>query len=555
MAFRELMEGLKLSDGYTERYRLYEALDRQLDGRLYEDLAWPFEKEAAPGLKYIPLRDRRPSVQFNLAYEITQDTLSELFGDEQFPAVKVVKKGEQNEDAEKAILELIEAVDLMETLVNIYETGVVGSVGVVVQRSDDGSPYYDVLPGRWCQPIYVSPISRTLKALMVTMPIDKETAIELEPDLLDDERNQKSSQFWYRYIIGPHDIATYKPMPDDLYARLGQPYENNQGEIIEFEPRDLIAHGFKGRVPALFIKNLGGKPQGLDGMALWWPGRDICVEVDYTLSQAGRGLRYAADPRLFVRTGELDDGGMPAGFEDEKPLGGMATLTDDDGRAVTGVTQTLVGRGAAADAKLLEISADGITEEREFVRDLREYFLEVLGGQKARAEHLKGAPSGAAIDKAGKPLRRLVRRQRRPYGNGALLGVLDLTIYGMRIGALDVPPDVDFDAIPDDGKAVLDWPKDDVLQGNELKAHVEAFQEMTGGTAQTGFNELISTEAAGEKLAIDVGFKGPYSAIKGSGAPPEDPLKDAQVEQTKAQTHVIKNPPPATGDDKKPNQK
>jgi hypothetical protein len=519
LAFRELMEGLKLSDGCTSRFRKMEALDRMLDGSLYDDLTYSFETESAPGRKYINLRDRRPSVDFNISYVITQDTLAELFGDEQFPAVRVIKNGDPDDPAEKALQELIETVGLADVAVDVYEAGVVGSVGVVMQRSDDGLPYFDVLPGRWCQPIYVSQISRTLKALMVTMPIDKEAAIELEPDLLDDDRNQKSEQFWYRYLVGPNDIADYKPMPDDLYARLGEKYDDTGDEIIEFTPREVIAHGFKGRVPAIYVKNLGGRPQDIDGMALWWPIRNICVEIDYTLSQAGRGLRYAADPRLFIRTGELDDGGgVPAGYD--KPAGGTATQLDDAGKQVSGVGQVYVARGASADAKLLEISADGITEEREYVRDLREYAFEVLGGMKARAEHLKGAPSGTALDKGLKPLRRLIRRQRRPYGNGGLLALIDLVVYGQRIGALDITG-VDFDAIPDDAKNVLDWPNDDTLQGTELLAHVEGLQYACGGSIKAP-KELIKPEAIGAKLSGDLGLHEPYSTIKGScDAPPQ----------------------------------
>jgi hypothetical protein len=519
VAFRELMEGLKLSDGCTPRFRKLEALDRMLDGTLYEDLKYSFEKESVPGRKYIPMRERRPSVDFNLAYEITQDTLAELFGDEQFPSVRVLQRGDQVDPAEKAITELIEAIGLPDTLVEVYEAGVVGSVGVVVQRSDDGLPFFDVLPGRWCSPIYVSPISRTLKALCVTMPIDKEAALELEPDLLDDERNQKSDTFWYRYIVGPHDIADYKPLPDDLYARLGEKYDDKSGEIIEFSPRNIVSHGFKGRVPALYIKNLGGRPHDIDGIGLWWPVRNICIEIDYTLSQAGRGLRYAADPRLFIRTGELDDGGgEPAGYD--KPAGGTATLTDDSGAQVIGATQTYVAHGKNADAKLLEASAAGITEEREFVRDLREYALEVLGGMKSRAEHLKGAASGTAIDKGLKPLRRLVRRQRRPYGNAGLLQLVELTLYGQRVGALSIHG-VDFAAIPDDGKNVLEWPNDDTLQGTELLAHVEGLQYACGGSIKSP-KELIKPEAVGAKLADDLGMHEPYATIKGScDAPPQ----------------------------------
>src|ERR1700755_1995361 len=99
MAFREIMEGLDLPKGASDRYRMLEALGRMLDGTFYDDLPYSFEVEQhGAERKHIPLRDRRPSVDFNLAYEITQDTLAELFGDEQFPIVQLVKDGDPDDD-------------------------------------------------------------------------------------------------------------------------------------------------------------------------------------------------------------------------------------------------------------------------------------------------------------------------------------------------------------------------------------------------------------------------------------------------------------------------
>jgi hypothetical protein len=222
---------------------------------------------------------------------------------------------------------------------------------------------------------------------------------------------------------------------------------------------------------------------------------------------------------LFVRRGDLfniDD--TPAGYG---PAGGMATNVGANGEMVKGVTQTLVG-GKDSDAKLLEISAAGIAEEREFVRDLREYALEVIGGMKARAEHLKGAPSGTSLDKGLKPLRRLVRRQRRPYGQGLLLDLIELTLYGIRCGALDV--DVDINAIPEDAKRVLEWPNDDTLQGQELLYHVTGLQLASGGSAVAPL-QLIKPETMGSKLSSDLGMHEPFASIQGTLEPPAVPDK------------------------------
>ncbi len=277
--------------------------------------------------------------------------------------------------------------------------------------------------------------------------------------------------------------------------------------------------------PVAWAKNLGSNRREMDGMCLWWPVRNPIVEIDYTLSQCGRGLRYAADPMLFIKQGDLmNQNSTPLGME--KPAGGMATNVARDGSMVKGVTQTLVG-GPNSDAKILEINAAGIKEEREFVKDLREYALEVLGGMKARSENVKGASSGRAIDRQGKPLRRLVRRQRRPYGNGLLLDLVKITIHGMRVGALDV--DVDFRKIPEASKETLEWPNDEILQGSELLADVQGKQLACGGSMMQPL-QLIDPKVIGAKLAGDMGIHEPFPTVEGTGepiAPPIDPNKPA----------------------------
>lgn len=510
MAFEELQKGLALPKGATERYRLLEALGRQLEGKLYSDIRHPFEVEAEPGRTHIPLRERRPSTIYNLPYEITQDTSAELFGDEQFPIVHAIVNREEDESATVELTTLMDVSSLQQAMVEAYEEGVIGSVAVVIHRDVNGLPYYDVLPGKFCQPIY-GEYSSVLLGLIVTYPIKRKAVEDRWPHLLDDPKNKKSETFWYRYTVGPSEIVDYYPMPDDRYEHLGE--KDEDGNTIVFVERDRRSHGFKGRLPAVFQRNFGGRGRSFDGMALWWPIVDMCVEIDYTLAQVGRGLRYSADPTLFVKRGDLD---LSTGLYD-KPAGGMSSL-NMNGVMVRGVTNTLVGEGKDSDAKLLEINASGMKEEREFVADLREYALEVVGGMRARAQDKHGPTTGRAIDKTLKPLRRLVRRQRRPYGMGLLVPVLDLTVYGFEIG-LFVSDQIDLTKIPDRIRYVPEWPAEDTLQGQDLYYHAEGLQLLAGGS-NSAPKELLDPAAVGEKAAADIGFHKPFEAIKGSGKAP-----------------------------------
>jgi hypothetical protein len=522
MDFRSLRDSLDLPMGTGDRYRTLEALERMQDSTLYDDLKYAFHEEKSNGRSYIPLAERRPSHDFCLAHELTQDTLAELFGDEQFPTVRVMNEDDQNDPATKAMSDLIMALDLDAVMAEAYEAGVIGAVGVIVHRSDNGAPYYEVCPAKWCEPQYRSAYSNELIGLVVTYPITREVCLAMFPAVAKRKENLSAQNFWYRRSVDPESIIEYEPLSEVLYAKLGE--KDNEGREITFVKHREAKHGFFPRAPVAYTKNLGGKQRALDGPCLWWPIRNICIQIDYGLSEAGRGLRYAADPMLFLKKSGIaaaidgGDDGMALGYEAQKEAQaaavGASALVTDDGAPVRGAPQTIVGE----DAKMLEISAQGIKEKREFVRDLREYALEIVGGMKARAEHLKAAPSGVALDKGLKPLRRLVRRQRRPYGDNLLLALLDLTLYGFARNALDSKPlahEVNVSAIPADPLMMCDWPKDDVLQGAELLAHVQGLQQAAGGSALNPL-QLIKPDAVGAMLSADLGFKEPYDTIKGS---------------------------------------
>lgn len=497
MAFRDLVEKILVPLGASERYRRFEALEAMYAGELYKDLRFPFHSEKSDRHNYIPLRERRPSHVYNLPYLIVSETQGELFGDEQFPYIRLRKAGKMDPDASTALGDLVEACRIDEAVFEAYEEGNIGSCAVVIRCGDDGMPFYEVLPGKWLEPTFTLSMNQELAALTVTYPIDADRAAE-EFGIKDD----KADHFWYRYILGPAKIVEYIPLPDHEFERLGEKRAN--GETIEFSIRREYSHDLPGRVPAVYVKNLGGKRRLLDGMATWWPIVDLCVEIDYTLSQEGRGLRYAADPMLFVRQGDLMSQ-MDVAVGSPAPAGGMAEQMDGSGGMVRGVTQVLVGNGQGSDAKLLEISAGGLTEEREFVKDLRELALEIVGGMKSSAENTKGAQSGAAMKRLEKPLKRVCKRQRRPYGDGLLLSLIDLTLYGFKRGAFAPLEDVNLGELPEGGRMSLEWPSSDNLEGQELANHATALQTALGSSTSQAY-ELLSPEQAAASLASAMGL-------------------------------------------------
>jgi hypothetical protein len=122
------------------------------------------------------------------------------------------------------------------------------------------------------------------------------------------------------------------------------------------------------------------------------------IEIDYQLSQAGRGLKYTSDPTLLIK----------------EPAFG------DQGQTVKGAANALIV-SEQGDAKLLEINGTGAAAVLDYVKHLREIALETMHGNQTSPEKMAAAQSGRAMEIMQQALINLADRLRISYGEGALL--------------------------------------------------------------------------------------------------------------------------------------
>jgi hypothetical protein len=195
-------------------------------------------------------------------------------------------------------------------------------------------------------------------------------------------------------------------------------------------------------VPLVWVRNLPGG-QGVDGACTFRSAIDTGIEIDYQLSQAGRGLKYSSDPTLLIRE--------PAGL---------------DGTMVRGAANALVV-SEKGDAKLLEIGGTASQAVIDYVRVLRDLSLETLHGNRADAQRLTAPASGRALELMQQGLLWLADNLRVSYGQGALLSLARMVvrashIFPLRIEGRIVPP------LNADARLSLRWPDwypDDALDG------------------------------------------------------------------------------------------
>ena len=394
---------------YPERTRKLDLFKKVLDGSLYDGLPYEFQDERTGGGEYIPLRLRKPSVRYALARVVVEDSVALLFSEGHFPTIDC-----EDLDIRAILADVVKECRLNEVMVDAAIRGSVGSVALLMR----------VLRGR----LFVS----GMDTLYLTPAFDP-----LEPDTLKSvterykvagtvlaadgyEIADPSAQYWFMRVWDTRWERWFEPMPVGTSA-----------PAVEDHSRS-VRHGL-GFVPIVWIRNLPGGDQ-VDGACTFRAAIDTSIEIDYQLSQAGRGLKYSSDPTLLIKE--------PAGI---------------DGAMVRGGANALV-LSEKGDARLLEIGGTASQAVIEYVRTLREFALESVHGNRADASRLSAAASGKALELMSQGLVWLADNLRVSYGEGGLLALVRMILrashqFKLRVQGREV------EALDANARLSLIWPR------------------------------------------------------------------------------------------------
>jgi hypothetical protein len=389
----------------TQRLRL---LRMVLDGTLYDYLPYEFHDERTVGGEYIPLRQRRPSVRYALPRIVVEDSVALLFSEGHFPAI-------DSPDAavRTAAAALARSTQLNSVMVDAALRGSVGSVAILL-RVLRGRVFLDVLDTPYLTPEWDPGAPDTLLRVVERVKVSGAALADQGYDIDDPD-----SIWWFGRQWDGQDESWFEPI------RVGEVWSG----VID-QTRS-VRHGL-GFVPIVWIRNLPGGDV-VDGLATFRSAIDTSIEIDYQLSQAGRGLKYSSDPTLLIRE--------PAGV---------------DGTMVRGAANALVV-SEKGDAKLLEIGGTASEAVIDYVRVLRELALESVHGNRADASRLTVPASGRALELMNQGLLWLADNLRISYGENGLLPLLRMmlrasAVFHLRIDGKDLPP-LDTEAI-----LSLRWP-------------------------------------------------------------------------------------------------
>jgi len=397
--FQTICDQIPWDADVSPRARRLELMRRVLDGTLYEGLPYEFHDERSASGEYIPLRRRRPSVRYALARIVVEDSVALLFSEGHFPGIA---------SPDNAVRDALEAVARDCRLNQVMtEAAIRGSVGscCLLLRVLQGRVFVDVLDTTWLTPAWQADAPDVLASVTERYKVPGR-----ELQAAGYEVAEPGAAYWFQRRWDAAEETWFVPQ---MVGAAGEPPAADAGRSVR--------HGL-GFVPLVWIRNLPGGVAP-DGACTFRSAVETGIEIDYQLSQAGRGLKYSSDPTLLIKE--------PAGLEGELVRGaGNALIVSEKG-----------------DARLLEIGGTAAGAVLEYVRVLRDLALEGVHGNRADPSRLGAAQSGRALELMNQGLVWLADNLRVSYGDGGLLQVLRLIlrageVYPLRaggrlLGALD----------------------------------------------------------------------------------------------------------------------
>ncbi len=446
---------------YPPRVRALDILRRVLDGTLYDVLPHQFHEERGASGEYIPLRARRPSVRYALCRVVVEDSVSLLFSEGHFPTIDCT------DHATRSMLgDVLKEARLNQVMTEAAIRGSIGSVAVLM-RVLRGRVFFSVLDTMFLTPSWDPEAPDTLLCVTERYKVAGTTleasGYEIPDPALD---------YWFMRRWNASGETWFLPWP--------------VGDALdpEEDPLRSVRHGL-GFVPIVWIRNLPGPSasgDANDGASTFRAAIETSIEIDYQLSQAGRGLKYSSDPTLLIKEPATSDTEIVKGA-------GNALVVSEKG-----------------DAKLLEIGGTASAAVIDYVRALRELALESVHGNRVNADRLSAAQSGRALELLNQGLIWLADNLRVSYGEGALLGLARMVLRASqvyRLKALDEPvPPLD-PAV----RLTLKWPRwyaptaDDRMKDAQTLSTLAAAGQISRETAVKSIADTYDIEDVPAELA------------------------------------------------------
>lgn len=465
-----------------------------IEGCFYDHLPYSFVDEYNQAGEYIILSQRRPSVKYGLCRIVVDDSVSLLFSEGHFPSV--VCKDEKTRDA---LAKIIKEAKLNEVMITAATWGSVGSVAIQM-RVLGNRVFFCAHKTVYLTPTWKADAPDTLEKVTEKYKVKGEDLKASGYTINDDELKV---DFWFQREWNEQEETWFVPWKvtkdKDETARVRDAKKSTEHKL--------------GFVPMVWVRNMPGGDD-VDGACTFTLAIDDNIEIDYQLSQAGRGLKYSADPTLVIKepaTADGESGDIVKG-------GGNALVVDKDG-----------------DAKLLEIAGTASDAVINYVKCLREMALETIHGNRSNADKLSAAQSGRAMELMNQSLIWLADRLRISYGEGALLDLLNMIVLASKQFKLVNKRGIAYGDLADSEEISLRWPPWYAPTYADKQTEADTLGSLTGA-------KLLSRETATATIAKSYDIDDPDDEKRKIEAEP--PIEPPPTAASK-----LKKQPPEQSDD------
>lgn len=449
--FETICDTVPMDGGMPARARRLDILKRVLNGTIYDGLPYQFHEERNGAGEYVPLRMRKPSVRYGLCRIVVEDAVALLFSAAHFPTIDCA-----DGEIMRVLSDVIREARLNEVMIDAAIRGSVGSVALLM-RVLRGRVFFSTLESLHLTPVWdvfapdtLSSVSEKYKVSGADLLAQGYIGVVV------------GTTYWFQRIWNNNSETWFLPwaITDTFSSPL-------------IDKTRSVQHGL-GFVPIVWIRNLPGG-DGIDGGCTFRAAIESNIEIDYQLSQAGRGLKYSSDPTLLIKE--------PASSESEIVKGaGNALVVSEKG-----------------DAKLLEIGGTACGAVIDYVRTLREFALETLHGNRASADRLTAAQSGRALELMNQGLIWLADNLRISYGDSGVLEILKMVVRASQVFPLMVMGESIAPMDPTQ-RLTLRWPRWYPLSADDRLKEAQAIATLTSA-GQLSHKTAVKNIAASHSIA------------------------------------------------------
>lgn len=377
------------------------------------------------GEDYVPVKDRRPGIEFDLPAIIVRDAISMTFSESKFPAIVYESKTDT-----EAVHKIVTESGLRARMPEIGRNASIGSHVVVLDVfkgdvDDDGGILWFEYWGTWqCDPVFnrhkpwvLESITRTWDVKRSQLVLDGYDVEALDKKWRKYELKKgwtkaadmgltagpRQYEDWYmRRALDATKSVWFEPVPKHIYEK------KTWDEWKEDAERSDV-HGL-GFCPAVWATPGGGTWP--DGDCLFKGAIKNSFMIDRVFSVGGQAIITAGMPQLATaKTGGANTFGTDSDGGETHGLGSGGPVNPDD----------VLESAEVGGWWLVQMKADSIEALDKWARLVRSISIENCGGSRISEDSLSGAKSGYALELLNQGLIWVVDQLRLSLGLGALM--------------------------------------------------------------------------------------------------------------------------------------